>query len=55
MCGMPEATHVLDFMSPISMDHLIFSPHLLLEIYQWKLRLAVAVGSDPYTTWDLCN
>ena len=30
-------------------------PHPLLGICQWKLLLAVAVGSDPYTTWDLCN
>lgn len=25
MCGMPEATYVLDFMGPISMGHLILS------------------------------
>lgn len=50
VCGMPEATHVLDFMSPISMDHLIFSPPSTFR----DISVEVAASSCSWQ-WSLYN
>lgn len=48
MCGMLEATYILDLMSSISMDHL---PILLSTSGDTSVEvIAVAVGGDLYTT-----